>query len=70
MRSERGKHRHPHVAPVANPPGAFKFQRRVPSRRERGYRYPVLLRMSVPARLVMVAAASLLLWVAVAWALS
>jgi hypothetical protein len=80
MRSERGEHRHRHVALVAAAPGAASVASAAPhlgaGAAEAGH--PVggrqagwsLLRMSVPARLIMVAAAALLLWTAVVWAMS
>ena len=78
MRSERGEHRHRHVALVAAAPGAASVASTAshPGVADAGHPasgHPAgwsLLRMSVPARLVMVAAAALLLWTAVAWALS
>ena len=71
MRSERGEHRHRHVALVANPPGGVSSASHASHLGASGVTATwSLLCMSVPARLIMVAAASLLLWVAVAWALS
>ena len=71
MRSERGSIdtvMWP-LSPTAPGGASSAATRRISARA--GFPLPgLLLRMSVPARLVMVAAASLLLWVAVAWALS
>ncbi len=64
---EGAEHRHRHVALVAT------ATERGLCRRSPGSLHPAgwsLLRMSVPARLVMVAAAAALLWLAVAWALA
>ncbi len=80
MRSERGEHRHGHVALVAAAPGAASVASPAshPGADAADAGHPAsghpagwsLLRMSVPSRLIMVAAAALLLWTAVAWALS
>ena len=63
-----GKHRH--VALVAKRAGGARSGKRIRSlRRISGERH-LAARLSVPARLVMVAVASSLLWGAVAWALA
>jgi hypothetical protein len=81
MRSERGEHRHHHVALVATAtdaaavasPADHHGASAVAASGFPTRGHPAgwsLLRMSVPARLIMVAAAALLLWIAVAWALA
>ena len=75
MRSERREERHRHVALVApSPDGATIIPDKTATARRQGTGFPVsglsLLRASVPARLLMVAAAAALLWGAVFWALA
>jgi hypothetical protein len=68
MRSKPAEHRHRHVSLVATAPGVAAAAADVtPATHEAGWS---LLRMSVSARLVIVAAAAALLWLAVAWALA
>jgi hypothetical protein len=67
MRSKRAEHRHPHVALVATAPDAASVAADRTALHPAGWS---LLRMSVLARLLMVAAATALLWLAVAWALA
>jgi hypothetical protein len=75
MRSERREERHRHVALVA---AASDVAPIIPDRTENAKLQATglpasglsLLRASVPARLVMVAAAAALLWGAVLWALA
>ena len=68
MASERGEHRHRHVALVATEPDAVgEVERTEVHSTASGIS---LLRLSVPGRLLMVAAAAALLWLAVAWALA
>jgi hypothetical protein len=66
MRSKGVEHRHRHVALVATGSEAAAASAVTVPTHSAGWS---LLRMSVPARLAMVAAAAALLWVAVAWAL-
>ncbi|HLO22086.1 MAG TPA: hypothetical protein VK193_01510 [Methyloceanibacter sp.] len=66
MRSKPAEHRHSHVALVATGTEVAAAAVAAPAH---GAGWS-LLRMSVPARLVMVAAATALLWLAVAWALA
>ena len=64
---EGAEHRHRHVALATTAPDAASVAA------DRTILHPAgwsLLRMSVPARLVMVAAVTVLLWLAVAWALA
>jgi hypothetical protein len=70
MRSERREERHRHVALVATAPDVAPL---IPERTETARLQAggvSLLRLSVPARLLMVAAAAALLWGAVFWALA
>jgi hypothetical protein len=71
MRTGRGERRHRHVALVAAAPGAVhEFDRagaQVDSAHAQRFS---LLRLSLRARLLMVAAAAALLWSAVLWALA
>jgi hypothetical protein len=66
MRSKPAEHRHRPVALVATGPEVAAVAGVTAPTHGAGWS---LLRMSVPARLVMVAAATALLWLAVAWAL-
>lgn len=71
MRSERRGELHRHVALISTAsdvPAAAADMRATPS--DMSGSGLSLLRLSVPARLAMVAAAAALLWVAVLWALS
>ena len=69
MRSERRGELHPHVALVATDRGAAAPRARgMAAMREASGRFS-LLRLSVAARLLIVAAVSALLWGAVLWAL-
>ena len=67
MRSERREERHRHVALVTAGPvvsGRMQVESRLPANGVS------LLRLSVPARLLIVAIASAILWAAVLWALA
>lgn len=66
MRSKPAEHRHRHVALAATAREIATAAAVAAPAHDAGWS---LLRMSVPTRLAMVAAAAALLWVAVTWAL-
>ena len=67
MRSKPAEHRHRHVALVGTGPEVAAVAGVTAPAHDAGWS---LLRMSVPARLAIVAAAAALLWLAVLWALA
>jgi hypothetical protein len=71
MKTGRGDRRQRHVALVASTPGGVtEFDRSDAELDTAPIPALSLLRLSVPARLLMVAAAAALLWAAVFWALA